>query len=104
MGKIVVYSMAHSGDVHPYVPVAAELSRRGHEVVFVVPREFHPEFAAEPFECVHSGSDFSPRELDKHGEWIAKWGMLLGGVRILELYFGVFTIPYLDAMFDALAA
>lgn len=96
--------MAYRGDVHPYVPVATELSRRGHEVVFVVPREFHPEFAAEPFACVHSGSDFSPCELDRHGEWIAKWGMRLGGVRILELYFGVFTVPHLDVMFEALAA
>lgn len=68
VAKIVVYSMAYRGDVHPYVPVASELARRGHDVVFVVPREFHAEFAAEPFRCVHSGSDFGPNALNEHGE------------------------------------
>ncbi len=101
MAKIVVHSMAYRGDVHPYVPVATELTRRGHEVTFVVPREFHAEFAAEPFTCVHSGSDFSPAELDKHGEWLAKWGMRFGGIRLLELYFGEFTVPHLEAQFQA---
>lgn len=28
--------------------------------------------------------------------------MRLGGVRLLQLYFGTFTIPYLDAQFDAI--
>ena len=49
MSKIVVLSMAYRGDVFPYVPVATELCRRGHQVTFVVPREFHKELAAEPF-------------------------------------------------------
>ena len=60
MAKIVVYSMAHRGDVFPYVPIANELVQRGHDVTFVVPREFHPLFAAERFRCVHSGTDFGP--------------------------------------------
>ena len=47
--KIVVYSMAHRGDVFPFVPIASELVRRGHDVTFVVPRDFHPVLAAEPF-------------------------------------------------------
>ena len=34
--KIVVYSMAHRGDVFPFVPIASELVRRGHDVTFVV--------------------------------------------------------------------
>ncbi len=101
MARVVVYSMAYRGDVHPYVPIATELVNRGHDVTFVVPREFHAELANEPFECVHSGSDFSPSELNKHGEWLARWGMRLGGVRLLELYFGEFTIPHLAPMYEA---
>ncbi len=104
MARVVVYSMAYRGDVHPYAPVATELANRGHDVTFVVPREFHAEFASEPFRCVHSGSDFSPSELNQHGEWLAKWGMRFGGARLLELYLGQFTIPHLEAQFDALAA
>lgn len=101
MAKIVVLSMAYRGDVHPYVPVASELAHRGHDVTFIVPREFHQEFEAEPFRCVHSGSDFAPSELNKHGAWLARWGMRFGGVRLLELYIGEFTVPHLEPMYDA---
>ena len=94
-------SMAYRGDVYPYVPVANELAGRGHEVTFVVPREFHSEFANERFACVHSGSDFSPRELNKHGKWLARWGMRFGGARLLELYLGTFTVPFLEEQFTA---
>jgi len=34
--RIVVHSMAHRGDVYPYVPIASELCGRGHEVSYVV--------------------------------------------------------------------
>ena len=102
MAKIVVLSMAYRGDVHPYVPIASELSRRGHDVTFVVPREFHSELEFEPFRCVHSGSDFGPVELNKHGEWLARWGMRFGGIRLLELYLGHFTVPHLAPMFQAI--
>ncbi len=104
MAKIVVYSMAYRGDVFPYVPIASELGRRGHEVVFVVPREYHPLFDAEPFRCVHSGTDFSAESLDHHAEYVSRWGNKLGGAMLLRLYFGVFTIPHLRAMFDAVDA
>lgn len=103
MARIVVLTMAYRGDVHPYVPVATELVQRGHEVTFVVPQEFHDELAGEPFTCVHSGSDFGPTELNRHGDWIAKWGMRFGGTRLLQLYFGKFTVPYLDAQFNAVS-
>src|ERR687894_466360 len=36
--------MAHRGDVFPYAALAGELGRRGHDVTYVVPREFHPGF------------------------------------------------------------
>ena len=104
MARIVLHSMAHRGDVFPYVPIASELSRRGHEVTYVVPREFHPLFASEPFRCVHSGTDFSPVALDEHGAFIARWGMPLGGAGVLRLYFGKFTVPHLPALFEAVDA
>lgn len=100
MARIIVHSMAHRGDVYPYVPIASELCRRGHEVTYVVPREFHSSLAAEPFRCVHSGTDFSPVELDQHGAYIARWGNMLGGGALLPLYFGKFTVPHFDALFD----
>ena len=69
-----------------------------------MPREFHPLFAAEPFRCVHSGTDFSPVALDEYGAFIARWGMRLGGAGLLRLYFGHFTIPHLAALFEAIDA
>lgn len=102
MARIVVYSMAYRGDVFPYVPIASELARRGHDVTFVVPREFHDTFAAEPFRCVHSGTDFGPIALDEHADYVARWGMPFGGALLLRLYFGVFTVPHLDELFGAI--
>ena len=104
MARLVFYSGAHSGDVFPYVPVASELSRRGHDVTYVVPREFHPDFEAEPFRAVHSGTDFGPKALHEHGEFLRKWGTRLGGARVLELYFGHFVIPHLDVLYETLDA
>ena len=104
MARVVFHSMAHRGDVYPYVPIASELSRRGHDVAYVVPREFHDTFRAEPFRSVHSGTDFGPEALDQHGAYLARWGMRLGGALVLRLYFGQFTIPHLDALFDAVDA
>src|SRR5947207_1502068 len=63
--------MAYRGDVFPYVPIAAELATRGHDVRFVLPREFHPLLAGEPFRCVHSGTDFGPEALDEHRPYAA---------------------------------
>ncbi len=102
--KIVIYSMAYRGDVFPYVPIASELSRRGHDVVFVVPREYHPLFASEPFRCAHSGTDFSATALDDHAAYVDRWGNKMGGALLLRLYFGVFTIPHLDALYLAIEA
>ena len=104
MSRIVVYSMAHRGDVFPYVPIATELARRGHDVRFVVPREFHPQLRAEPFRCVHSGTDFSPVALDARGDFIARWGRRFGGGAVLRLYFGEFTVPHLETLFAAVDA
>lgn len=102
MARVVVYSMAYRGDVFPYVPIASELARAGHDVRFVVPREFHPLFAGEPFRCVHSGTDFGPVALDEHAAYVDRWGTRMGGAMLLRLYFGQFTVPHLDALFEAI--
>lgn len=102
MARIVVYSMGHRGDIYPYVPIARELARRGHEVRFVLPREFHPQLAGEPFACVHSGTDFGPLALDAHGAFLARWGKRMGGVMTMRLYFGKFTVPHLATVFETL--
>ncbi|NNE72221.1 MAG: hypothetical protein HKN26_00995, partial [Acidimicrobiales bacterium] len=105
MARIVVYSNAYRGDVFPFVPIASELHRRGHDVTYVCPREFHPLFAAEPFSVAHSGSDsLAPVSLDQHGEWLAKWGMRFGGALQLRLFFKKLCVPYLDDFFAALHA
>jgi rhamnosyltransferase subunit B len=96
--------MAYRGDVFPYVPIASALSRAGHDVSYVVPREFHPLLAGEPFRCVHSGTDFGPAELDRHASYVDRWGNRLGGAMLLRLYFGVFTLPHFDALFGAIDA
>lgn len=102
---MVVYSNAYRGDVFPFVPIASELARRGHDVTFVTAREFHPLFVAEPFRVAHSGSDsLAPANLALHGDWIAKWGMRFGGARQLKLFLGELCVPYLDDFYDALHA
>lgn len=104
MASIVFYSAAYRGDVYPYAPLANELSRRGHRVTFVVPEEFHADFAAEDFTCADHGSDFSPKTLNlpEHTEFVRKWGMRANGVFLLRLYMGKLTVPYLDDMYAAL--
>ncbi len=104
MAKIVVYSMAYRGDVFPYVPIANELARRGHDVVYVVPDEFHQTFVGEAFRCAPSGTDFGPSALDGHARYVDRWGNRLGGAMMLRLYFGRMTIPHLDALYDAIDA
>ena len=99
-----MHSMAYRGDVFPYVPIAAELARRGHDVTYVVPREFHPVLAGEPFRCVHSGTDFSPSALDEHAAFVDRWGTRFGGSMLLRLYFGRFTVPHLDELYGAIDA
>jgi UDP:flavonoid glycosyltransferase YjiC (YdhE family) len=104
MARIVVYSMAYRGDVFPYVPIASALSAAGHDVTYVVPREFHPLFEGEPFRCVHSGTDFGPTLLDEHADFVARWGTRLGGGMLMRLYFGELTVPHLDVLYEAIEA
>jgi MGT family glycosyltransferase len=102
VARIILYSMAHRGDVFPYVPVANEMARRGHDVVYVVPREYHPLFVNEQFECRHSGTDFSPIELDKRGDYIRRWGRVAGGGVVLRMYLGEMTVPHLPVLYSTI--
>lgn len=102
MARVVVYSMAHRGDVFPFVPVADELAARGHEVTFVLPPEFHPLLERERFECRSSGTDFSPIELDRHGAFIKRWGRRLGGGVVLRLYLERMVVPNLPTLHAAI--
>jgi rhamnosyltransferase subunit B len=67
MADIAIVSAAYWGDVMPLVPIAEELSHRGHRVTLAVPRGFHDVLRGGPFELVHLGTDFSPQELVHHG-------------------------------------
>lgn len=103
MARIVVYAGAYRGDVYPFVPIASELSDRGHAVTYMSPREYHADFAAEPFAVAATGSDsLGPESLAKHQHYVDRWGMRLGGALLLRLYFGKLLVPYLDDYFDAL--
>ena len=104
MANVVFFSGAYRGDVYPYVPVASEMQRRGHNVTYVVPREFHPDFADEPFRCVHSGTDFSPMTLNlpENAEFVRKWGMKANGAFLMRLYICKLTVPHMQLQFDTL--
>ncbi len=104
MASIVLYSAAYRGDVYPFAPLANELTRRGHRVTFVVPNEFHADFADEAFTCADHGTDFSPLTLNlpENAEFVRRWGMRAKGLFLLRLYMGKLTVPYLDVMYDSL--
>jgi len=82
MARIVVYAAGYRGDVLPYAPIAAELARRGHDVRLVVPTEFHPLLAGEPFACAWSGPEFGPAQLERAAPFLARWGTRLGGALV----------------------
>ena len=104
MANIVVYTMAYRGDVYPFVPIAAELDRRGHNVTMVTPSEFHEDFAAEGFWCRHSGTDFAPTLLNepRHARYVRRWGMRFKGAALGRKFFGELTANDLDVLYDTL--
>ena len=102
MAKVVVYSCGYRGDILPYVPIASQLSRRGHDVTFVVPAELHDMFAGEPFRCVDADAgDLTPAGLDRHAHYVARWGRRFSGAMMLRLYLGQLAIPRLDRLVQA---
>ena len=103
MARIVVYSMAYRGDIFPFVPIASELFRRGHDVTFVGPEELRASLSAEPFQLRDGDcGDLTPSRLDRHGPYIRRWGRVFSGGMLLRLYFGQLTIPRLPQLFAAI--
>lgn len=102
VAKIVVYSCGYRGDILPFVPIASELTRRGHDVTFVVPAELHEMFGGEPFACVDADAgDLTPIGLDRHAQYVARWGRRFSGAMMLRLYLGQLTLPRIDRLVSA---
>lgn len=100
MARIVLSSLGYRGDVFAYVPIASALARRGHDVTYVVPREFHASLDGHGFRCAGPGFDIGPALLDEHAKYVRHWG----GARIMRRFFVRLLGPHLDEMFRALDA
>ena len=59
MSRFVVCSAAYLGDVAPFVPVAEELSRRGHDVSFLAPEGYRSILEGRAFRFEPYALDFS---------------------------------------------
>jgi UDP:flavonoid glycosyltransferase YjiC (YdhE family) len=100
MTNVVLSSMGYRGDVFNYVPIASELAARGHEVAYVVPREFHPLLDGLGFRCAAPGFDIGPALLDEHAKYVRH----LGGARLVRRFFVRLVGPHLDELFEAVDA
>lgn len=63
MSRIVFSSAAFWGDVMPYVPIANELARRGHDVVYSLPADHHDVLRDEGFSLHDNGSRFTHHDV-----------------------------------------
>lgn len=63
MSRIVFSSAAFWGDVMPYVPIANELVRRGHDVVYSLPAGHHAVLEGEAFSLHDNGSRFTHHDV-----------------------------------------
>lgn len=98
---MVFTSAAYWGDVVPFVPIANELVRRGHDVVYCVPQGHHDLLRQERFSLADAGVPFSPRDLrhdDTHERMVAQYGLRLAGAVLGRYYLATFTVAYLDAI------
>jgi UDP:flavonoid glycosyltransferase YjiC (YdhE family) len=82
------------------VRIASELVARGHDVTYVVPREFHAVLDGQGFRCAAPGFDIGPALLDEHAKYACRWG----GARLMRRFFVRFLGPHLDELFQALDA
>ena len=105
MARVVVTSAAYLGDVAPFVPVANELSRRGHDVTFLAPKGFHPVLEGESFAVAEYPLDFSSTAMhaDPEHERLMRhpWRNQL---RLLPYWMRKAFLDDPDALRDALAA
>ena len=102
MARVTVVSMAFWGDVMPFVPIANELAGRGHDVTFAVPEGFWPMLTNEPFGLAPAGTQFSPRELDAHGDLLERAASPLGTARAARFWIGEFGVRHLRSIHTAL--
>lgn len=102
MARITVVSMAFWGDVMPFVPIANELAGRGHDVTFAVPEGFWPMLANEAFSLAPAGTQFSPRELDAHGDILQRASSPLGTARAARFWIREFGVRPLRSIHAAL--
>lgn len=63
MARIVFTSGAFWGDVMPYVPIANELARRGHDVTYSLPRAHHLILRGERFGLHDNRSTFTHHDV-----------------------------------------
>jgi sterol 3beta-glucosyltransferase len=63
MGRFVVTSAAYLGDVAPFIPVAAELARRGHDVTFLAPEGYRSILEGHAFGYTPYALDFSSKAM-----------------------------------------
>jgi rhamnosyltransferase subunit B len=94
--------MAFWGDVMPFVPIANELAARGHDVTFAVPEGFWPMLANEAFRLVPVGTQFSPRELDAHGDRLERASSAFSTARAARFWIGEFGVRPLSSIHAAL--
>lgn len=98
---MVFTSAAYWGDVVPFVPIANELVRRGHDVVYCVPQGHHDLLRHERFSLADAGVPFSPRDLRHdavHRRMVGRYGLRLAGLVLGRYYLATFTLGYMDAI------
>jgi UDP:flavonoid glycosyltransferase YjiC (YdhE family) len=106
MARIVLTSAAFWGDVMLFVPIARELSIRGHDVVYALPTDCHAMLADEPFAIADNGSTFSPQGVmrdPRQRDLIERRGMTMSGAVLARYWTRCCTVAEL-AREDGVAA
>ena len=107
MARIVLTSAAFWGDVMPFVPIARELSRRGHDVVYALPADHHAMLVDEPFALADIASTFSPQDVmrdRRQRDLIERRGMTMGGAALARYWSQRYTVRELDQVVEATSA
>jgi UDP:flavonoid glycosyltransferase YjiC (YdhE family) len=107
MARIVITSAAFWGDVMPFVPIARELTGRGHDVVYALPPDHHSMLEGEPFGLVDNGSTFSPQDVladPRQRDLIERRGMTMSGGLLARYWAKRYTVQELDQIVTATSA
>jgi rhamnosyltransferase subunit B len=95
MSRIVITTFGSYGDVNPYVGLALELRRRGHQPVLAMPAIYRPALEQEGLEFHAVRPDLDPNDT-------AQIKRIMDPARGTEAIFGELVIPNLRATFDDL--